>query len=215
MLAGSRFEWLVPVGELSARNFGLIIAYLIPGSVVLIGLTFASESARLWLVGASSVGPTVGTFLYVLLASVGAGMTAGAFRWLLLDSAHELTGIRRPTFDESRLWERLEAFDYLVENHYRYYQFYGNSAVAILMAYAAWCIGGRPGTVAFPLIEMWLVIVIGVFVAGSRDALRKYYSRASRLLGTLEESETTNDQRKPPIPTVADHAEDSPAPETD
>ena len=92
-------------------------------------------------------------------------------------------GVREP--------RRPAAFLALVENHYRYYQFYANSLVAGAMAYAAHfarhsinlCQPSWP-TLGFILLEL-------VLLAGSRDALRKYYMRVERLLGnqlTLERS---------------------------
>jgi len=125
------------VGDLSGRNFGLVIAYVIPGFIVLWGLSHVSEPVRAWMVGAGTAGPSVGGALYVALASLGCGMTASLFRWLLVDTLHHRTGVTRPVLDETKLPERLAAFDYLVENHYRYYQFYGNSAVALSATLAA------------------------------------------------------------------------------
>lgn len=191
--------WSTPVGEISARNFGLFIAYLVPGFLVLIGLACVSDGVGLWLNGVGSSGPSVGSFLFVVVASTAAGMTVSAFRWLILDKAHELTGLARPPLEERMLYQRLEAFDYIVENHYRYYQFYGNSAIALVVAYAAWVTGGRPGDPGFPLAELWVGVIVAVFVAGSRDTLRKYYSRAERLLGSIVESEVLHrDERQSP-----------------
>jgi hypothetical protein len=137
----------------------------------------------------------MGGFFYLTLASVAAGMTASVVRWAVLDSVHARTGLRQPQWDDSFLARRLSAFDYLVENHYRYYQFYGNSAVALVFAYASWrCSDGSVGVPAGS-IEAALVLLEVVFIAGSRDALRKYFQRSSALLG-VEESEKTNDQRE-------------------
>ena len=149
------------------------------------------------IIGAGQAGPTVGSFLYVIVASVAAGMTASAVRWAVIDQFHHRTGIVRPVLDESKLPERLQAFDYLVENHYRYYQFYGNTLVATVVAYAAWTWGPAgdvsPGGVA------GFLALSAVFVAGSRDALRKYYAGSALLLGTLEQ-EVPHDQRQAPAP---------------
>lgn len=180
---------------LSARNFGLLIAYVIPGFIILLGLSGPWESARIWLVGSAASGPNLGAVLYVLMASIGLGMTASAIRWSVLDSLHERTGVRRPELDESKLSDNLQAFDYLVEKHFRYYQFYGNSVVALVGAYAMWRLGGGVSPVLTGAVESVLLIIIVVFTAGSRDALRRYYAGGLLLLGPITK-ESDDDERK-------------------
>jgi hypothetical protein len=183
------------VEALSARNFGLLIAYVIPGFVILVGLSGPSEAARVWLVGAAMDGPNLGGFLYVTLASVALGMTASAVRWAVLDSIHTLTGLKRPQLDESKLEQYLSAFDYLVEKHFRYYQFYGNSVVALLSAYAAWRVGGGVSPLPYGVAEALLVFIVAVFTAGSRDALRNYFAGGEMLLGRIRK-ESEDDERQ-------------------
>ena len=60
--------------EVSPGNFGLLIAFLLPGFIVLWGLSYFSATVRLWLAG-SGQSPTVGGFMFVTLASVAAGVT--------------------------------------------------------------------------------------------------------------------------------------------
>lgn len=179
----------VAVGDLSARNFGLLIAYVLPGFVVLWGLSYVSPTIASWLSGAGAAGPSVGGFLYVFLASVALGMTASAGRWAALDSLHHATGLRAPYFDFSGIQEKLEGFERLVADHYQYYQFYGNTLIAMLVSYPLWRLRGDAGSVHTDLVFLSLALL---FFAGSRDALRIFYRRASQLLG---ESESSNDER--------------------
>ncbi|MGD9689157.1 MAG: hypothetical protein AB7K52_00600 [Phycisphaerales bacterium] len=196
------------MGELTARNFGLLIAYVLPGFVGLWGLGYLSEPVRTWLSGAGPAGPSMGGVLYVLVASIGCGMTASAVRWALVDSVYHRTGLRRPAWDDSKLPERLDAFEALVDNHFRYYQFYSNSMVSAAAAYAAW--RWSPDTPKPPvgLLEVVLLLLLFVFIAGSRDALRRYYGRTALLLGTQERM-VDDDER-----TQAHPAEPGPAAET-
>jgi hypothetical protein len=182
--------------EAPLRSFGLIIAYVLPGFMALWGASFVSETVRSWL-DASAQGATVGGFAYATLAAIGAGMTANAVRWVLLDRLHHWTGVREPRWDFSRFAVRAAAFDRLVENHYRYYQSYGASLVAVTFSYALWkqSVGSsllRPGW-----SDVGLLVVAAVLFAGSRDALRKYYTRAEQLLA-LSERRSTHDERLPP-----------------
>jgi hypothetical protein len=183
--------------EVTGQNFGFLIAYVLPGFVTLWGISHFSPTVAGWLLappGATSSAASVGGFLYVTLASVGAGLTASTIRWALIDRLHHLTGIRRPSWDDSKLQERLGAFEALVENHYRYYQFYGNMLVAMLLLVGArMAVSGR-GPTNPDLIDCGILVLAVLYWAGSRNTLRRYYTRAAFLLGTTE-SEVHDDQR--------------------
>lgn len=178
--------------ELSARNFGLLIAYVIPGFVALWGLSWVSDGVLHWFQGSPAAGPSVGGALFVLLASVACGMTVNALRWASIDQLHHLTGLSHPEWDDSRLQEHLDAFDYLVQNHFRYYQFYAASIVSVLLAYACWRHSG--GTDHSGGAEFAVSVLVGVFLAASRDSLRKYYSGTALLVGTITK-ECSHDER--------------------
>lgn len=165
--------------RIAADNFGLIIGFLIPGFVALWGFGALSDVVNAWLTTSGGTGPTVGGFLYVTLGSLTAGVTASTIRWALIDTIHHSTGIERPVRDFSRLQANLSAFQGAVENHYRFYQFYGNMMVATAFAFFVHTISGDA-------VPGWLPTAFGVFEAilwlGSRDALRKYYERTAAIL---------------------------------
>ena len=186
-----RGQSLGRIVDFSGRNFGLLIAYVIPGFIALWGLSWTYEPIRVWLQGAAPAGPTFGGALYVVLASVACGLIANALRWVFVDQLHHRTGLPHPDWDDSRLQEHLEAFDYLVENHYRFYQFYGASLVATLSAYAAWRLSGAHESSGSA--ELIVSALTWVFLVSSRDALAKYYGGTALLLGTLKE--TRHDER--------------------
>lgn len=140
-----------------------------------------SPPVAAWL--AADPGPSLGGFLYSTLASLTAGMTVSAVRWAIIDTFHQNTGLPRPEWDDSKLAERLPALEYLIETHYRYYQFYANSLVAMALTHAAWRLSGHGASVPWGLPEAGALLVGVVFLAGSRDTLRKYYRRATLLLG--------------------------------
>jgi hypothetical protein len=171
-----------------------MVAFVIPGFVALWGASQVSMPIRVWMFGADLAGPNVGSVLYVTLASLGAGMAAGAVRWALIDTLHHLTGVQRPKLDFRKLEERLAAFYAVVDNHYRFYQFYANTLVASAFAYFVYRFGPQgPGRLgAWPDAAFLLVVL--VFGAASRDALRRYYVRAEELLGSVERV-VTHDKR--------------------
>lgn len=164
------------------RQFGLVIAILLPGFVALAGIAPLSPLVAEWLQTGQTA--SLAAPLYILLAATAAGMVVSCFRWLLVDSIHAMTGVAAPTFNARALEETPAAFHCLVENHYRYYQFYANTLVAVVWAYAI----HRSLTPSLLLrlpMDVGVVVLCAVLFAGSRDALAKYRSRSTQLNGQV------------------------------
>jgi hypothetical protein len=125
------------IDRLSSDNFGLLIAYLLPGFVTLWALRPFVPAIEVWLGASTNNGPTVDGFLYATLGSTAAGLLISAIRWAVIDHLYHVTGIPEPKWDFRRLPEALAAFESHVEDHYRYYQHYANLLVAITFAYSA------------------------------------------------------------------------------
>jgi len=170
------------VRDISPFNFGLVIAYLVPGFVILWGLSFHFATVRSWLAVTAGSAPTVGDLFYATLASVACGMFANMARWAVFDTINHHTGVRLPAWDFSRLHERLAAYELLVEFHYRFYQFGANVLVAVLFTYAAFRTTPRGWAYQWGWVDVGFVLVCIILFLGSRDALRKYYRRAGALL---------------------------------
>lgn len=166
------------VKDVTSENFGLLIAYLLPGFILLWSLAPYSATVTTWLGQAAGDQPTVGGFLYVTLASVGLGLIVSTVRWMVIDSLLHVTGIRQPRFDFSNLRDAVEAFNRLIEIHFRYYQWHANSRIALLIAASLRCTvqGFRRDEL------LWLIVALIVLYPGSRDTLRKYYRRVDDLL---------------------------------
>jgi hypothetical protein len=166
----------------SSTQFGLIVAYLLPGFIGLLGIVPLVPAVAVWLQTGTSCEAGLGAPLYAVLAATTAGMILSCFRWLIVDQIHRLTGLVPPVWDDRQLEDRLTAFNYLVESHYRYYQFVSNTLVAVVWAYG---INRWLGTSAVfgPLTDCAVLVLCIVLFAASRDALSKYYSRTSRLFG--------------------------------
>lgn len=170
------------VRDISPFNFGLVVAYLVPGFVILWGLSWHFSTIASWLRGPSADAPTVGDLFYATLASVACGMFANMARWAVLDTIHHRTGVQVPAWDFSRLQEKLSAYEILVEFHYRFYQFGANALIAILSTYILFRSSMVGWAYQWGWVDGGLVLVCVVLFLGSRDALRKYYRRAGALL---------------------------------
>lgn len=166
--------------SISNDNFGPLIAYLLPGATVLISVSPSSPTLEGWFATSPATAPTIGGFLYITIASIAVGVTLNAFRWLLVDTIHGLTGLPIPMIDFGKLGENVEAFSLLVESHYRHYQFYANMLIATAMGYS--CYRWRRGDLSLGWIDLGIFVTEVVFFVTSRDTLRKYYSRTVQLL---------------------------------
>ena len=172
------------MSTLSNQNFGLIIAYLLPGFVAIWGMSDFSPTVASWITASQHDAPTVAGFMYVTLASLAAGVTVSAVRWAMIDHLHHATGIVPPAWHFANLEGKLQGYLTLIENHYRYYQFYSNMLVAGAFAFSAYVFSdGLPSTHLMGATVGFLVVEIILF-AGSRDTLQKYYTRTQQLLNS-------------------------------
>lgn len=173
--------------EVTSNNFGVVIAFLLPGFLFLWGLSYSSNEVALWLARiGNQEGQTVGGFLYVTLASLASGLLISAIRWLVIDHALWGLGISGDKINFANLSQQnvFAAFQGVVENHYRYYQYYSNTLVAIVLAFAIYVKWGRE-KLSISIYISALLIVVTLFLA-SRDSLKKYYDRAKQILGTVD-----------------------------
>lgn len=169
--------------DITNNNFGLLIAYVLPGLTVLWGASHFSDTLRSWLSSNPTEVPTIGGFLYVTLGSVAAGMTVSTIRWLFIDGLHHLTGLKEPRWDFSQLASKVEAFDVLIRIHYQFYQFNANMLTSVVFAYVMRKVAHNNGSTIFGWEDVaWLLVAVVLFT-GSRDTLRRYYMRVERLLG--------------------------------
>ncbi|MEO0629978.1 MAG: hypothetical protein AAFY46_04530 [Planctomycetota bacterium] len=170
----------------TTRHFGLLIAYIAPGFIGLWGASYIHPDLRDLLLGPETEGPSLGGFLYVTVASIASGMLANAVRWASLDSLHHATGLKRPDWNDGMLHDRVTAYEWLVENHYRHYQFYGNTWVTLLFAWLCWRSSIAEAQTSFGGLDATAGFALAVLALGSRSTLARYYRRVERLLGDID-----------------------------
>ena len=164
------------------ETFGPLIAYLVPGATALWGISEFVPPLRSWFAIVPMQTPTIGGFLYLTVASIACGMVIRSIRLAIVDTIHRLTGLPLPKLDFSKLGQNVDAFNLLIEIHYRHYQFYSGMYVATAIAYVSHHI--RHGGF-WPLgwFDAGFMLIEAIFLTTSRDTLRKYYLRSHQLLG--------------------------------
>ena len=102
--------------DLTRDNFGLLIAYVLPGFVALWGGSYHVEAVRPWLNATPSDAPTVGGFLYTTLASTTLGLTISGMRWAVVDrvlagpgsaARHGISSSSRSVSPLTRFWSSI------------------------------------------------------------------------------------------------------------
>ena len=168
---------------LKSDTFGLLIAFLLPGSICLSGLALTWPDFGEWLISFSkSTSPTVGGFLFATLASLALGLLISAIRWALLDKPLGWWSVTSPDIDYSQLSnpDKLAAFQAVVEAHYRFYQYYGNALISILVTTPIYYIYSES---EISKIAWFIIVIICSFLLlGARDCLVKYFEKTSLVL---------------------------------
>lgn len=178
--------------DLNGSNFGIVIAWLIPGFVVLWGIGQVNTTVDRWLRGPVDGELTVGGFLYVTLASLSLGLIVSTIRWALIDTMHHRTGLPKPRLEFANLHDRTSAFARIVEDRYRFYQWYSNTAIAIPIAATLRLAAGN-GSWAFLGLAVTVEVIL---LAGSRDTLKHYYLEIAQLLGTPQQKRQRHQKRR-------------------
>jgi hypothetical protein len=79
------------------RQFGLMVAYLLPGFIGLGGVALLVPSVAHWLepLANQSVADSLGAPVYAVLSAFAMGMVLSCFRWIIIDHIHHWTGIKK------------------------------------------------------------------------------------------------------------------------
>jgi hypothetical protein len=170
-------------------TLGSVIAFLAPGFVALAAAAFRVPVAKSWIDASAAGNQDVGVFLFVLLASLALGVFVSGLRSILLDRLYYkrilwLKPIPRQPIRFSELKDRHVWFEGIVENYYRYYQFYGNSLIALLIYSVVHETSVSVRSPAATYVTVGVVILVLFFSA--RASLSDYSAAIARLLSDKE-----------------------------
>ena len=175
----------IEVKDLSSTSFGYIIAFLLHGLLGLYGLSLWSKSIEALIKPATSIDATVGPSFLVLLAALTTGLIIGAIRFYLYEKWICKNHHFPPDlFTKLGIGEKLIVFRAVVDEHYRYHQFFGGCSVSLLIVFPRWLWNAWPALTCASAI---LVIVAFIFLeivlgAAARDALIFYVRRGNDIV---------------------------------
>jgi hypothetical protein len=167
-------------------DFGILIAFILPGSVAVYGLRYVSPRiSALWSILESGQ-VVIGPLILLALATLAVGLIVSSLRVVLLEPIFHVTGVRQENIDYQKLAnaDQREFFKEMIKNVYRYEQFYGNTLLALLFCSFLRYFVGRVSICQTRMDQMVSVAIIGslitLFVAG-RKSLRDVYRSISEL----------------------------------
>lgn len=170
--------------DLTPSVFGLVIAYLLPGLGALFAIAMFFEPAAVLLRAFNDAQSTVGLFFFVVVTSLLLGMQLAACRWIVFEKLVNKKDQLSPTvFRALRLPENAVSFRILIDEVYRYHQFFGAQVFVIppllLGINHRW--GGD--SLAYAIFLFTLGIVLEVITwAAATEGWRRYVSRARTML---------------------------------
>ena len=182
------------------QQFGLVVAYLLPGFIGLAGVVPLVPAVGQWLQPVAQGDLGFGPPIYALLSAITVGMIVSCFRWLIVDHVLEWTGVPKVVRGYENMPEKLDTVDYIIAMHYRYYQFYANTLVATIWAYLL-----NRFMESLPLLgpgtDLGVLILCAGLLAGSRDTLTKYRQKMAVILSPVAEKGSLGD----PMTNGMDH----------
>jgi hypothetical protein len=172
--------------DITSTSFGYVIAFLLPGLIGLYGLGYFSETLSSALLSpGKNAEAAIGPFLLLMLAALIVGLLVSAARWLLFEKCIcKSKSFGAGHFAKLGVGEKLTAFKAVVEEHYRYHQFYGGCAISFVVMYTGWLCSNH-ATVSCWRIVGWtlaLTAIEAITVTGAIDSYEKYIDRGQHIV---------------------------------
>ncbi len=166
-------------------SFGDLIAFVIPGLVLLVGFIPLSPTVRSWFARPERESAALGGALLLLVWALGAGIMLDAMRVQTVDRIHHLTGVEEvqwslAQFDQTTFAE----FEGTIENYFRFHQFYGNVFVALVFGYLIRIVTLKRKWWPPGWVDAGVVALMCLAWVGSRTELQSCYAALAELVVT-------------------------------
>lgn len=176
--------------DITSTSFGLVIAFLLPGLTGLGGLAFWSTDIGNILKTFLTTESNIGLFFLVMLVGLAFGLEVTLLRWLLFEKwVCSENSLNPEDFKNLADEKKLLAFKAVVDEHYRYHQFWGGIFLVNFIIYPGlinfyWQNQTTPkDQVIFFLLSFATFISIQVLTfLGAKASYNKYVIRGKKIL---------------------------------
>ncbi len=174
--------------DITSTSFGIAIAFFLPGLAGFYSLSFFSQSIAQLFKTFLTTQSNFGLFLLVIAASIIIGLQVTLVRWFIF----EFWLCRSYDLDQSYFEnlgideKKMTAFKAVVDEHYRYHQFWGGMAVIIPIFGSGWLITGWSKLMLFQVVLSIVGLILIEILTGwaAVVAYRLYVIRAKKILNT-------------------------------
>jgi hypothetical protein len=174
----------VEMKDVTSTSFGYVIAFLLPGMLGLYALGMWFPEVQSLLLPATTKDATIGPSFFLLLSALTVGLVVGGVRFYLFQEwLCRKQKLGREMFKGLR-GDRLTSFKAVVDEHYRYHQFYGGCAVVVPFIFLSW-MRGKWLSAGYGHIILWtgIFLMFEVFLfLTARSSFVDYCSRSKEIV---------------------------------
>ena len=150
--------------DFTTTSFGLVIAYLLPGLVALLSLSAWSEQLHNMFGLAFTAHSDAGLLLLMGGFALVIGLVLNVFRWLTFERAIcKKYRIGPEVFSSFRDEHKLQAFLMVIEETFRYHQFFGSLAILTPFLSLSWLRSLDPGSLDTHLMVLTTFFILVEF----------------------------------------------------
>lgn len=173
--------------ELSSTSFGYLIGFLLPGLLGLYAASYWLPKIGVLFQPIFSSNAALGPSVILLLIALGMGLCVSAVRHFLLVQflykwifkKEVMTKEMYQGLDSDKLaWHKT-----LAEEHYRYHQFYGGCAMAVLAMFAGWAWNHWKIDAQFGHLLVGFILVEALLERSAADTHDQYVGKCKALIG--------------------------------
>jgi len=160
--------------DLTSTTFGYLIAFLLPGIFGLYALSFWFPQVGILLLPILKADTSVGPSFVFLVIAVGIGVCISGLRYFIFEKGIYRKAPLPPGTYHGMSGDELTLHKAIVDEHYRYHQFYGGCAVALLILFVGWLTHSHP---TWSQISGWSLgfVAFGLLLERSAcDSFTKY-----------------------------------------
>ncbi len=171
--------------DVTSTSFGLVIAFLLPGLMMLYACSQWSEALRHVFETFLTVQSNVGLSILVLLVAVAVGLLVTVVRYMLFEVGichkHRLAPADFARLNKENI---LAGFRAAVDEHYRYHQFWGGMVLVMPVLWIGVLKDVWGDGTSYKMVASWVLFLgfEGLIVYAACIAYQRYVERAKAIL---------------------------------
>jgi hypothetical protein len=169
--------------DVTSTSFGYLIAFVLPGIFGIYALSYWVEQVAVILQPVMKADATVGPSFVFLVVAVGMGLCLSAVRyWVFEKFVCRKHGFPPDAFASLYKENKLTAFKAIVDEHYRYHQFYGGCGIALPVMFSAWVYHHLAWNQHLIYLTIGFVLIEVLLGHAAYDTFQKYVTRGSTVI---------------------------------